>query len=136
MFSSLFSTYSESIVYHELPIESDHSPLRLEFEGPKRKAKKSFRFDARWLQSEECYEIVNRNWDEGGLCQDRMTKCEKELEKWAKQMYLDQNKIVCEIQKRIEEILLMEQTQDIIDEEKSIMNELVAIWKDEELFWR
>ncbi|CAL1410408.1 unnamed protein product [Linum trigynum] len=130
-----FAMFSNTIVFHELPLDSDHNPLRIEFEGLKSRTKTPFRFDARWLQKEECHEIVNRNWDAVGLCEDRMRKCEKELETWAKQMYQDQNKRLMEIQKRLEEILLNDRADDIIEEEKCLMNELASIWKDEELFW-
>ncbi|CAL1374667.1 unnamed protein product [Linum trigynum] len=133
--TSWFSTFSNARVIHELPIESDHSPLIVELEGLKQRVKSPFRFDTRWLKREECHDIVNRIWEEEGNCEEKMSKCEKELRIWAKQVFQDQNKRADEIQRRLEEILLLERTEEIINEEKLLMNELAIIWKDEELFW-
>ncbi|CAL1404768.1 unnamed protein product [Linum trigynum] len=133
--TSWFTMYSNALIIHELPIESDHSPLRLEFEGMRGKSRTPFRFDTRWFQNEECFEIVNRNWDGGGLCHERLQNCKKELTIWAKQMFKDQNRRAEDIQKRLVDILHLDRSVEVVEEEKSLMSELAAIWKDDELFW-
>ncbi|CAL1382460.1 unnamed protein product [Linum trigynum] len=130
-----FGLFSNATIYHELPIESDHSPLRVDLEGSMLKSKPPFRFDIRWLQHEEFHDIVNHNWDFDNQSQDILRKCEEELREWAKQVYNNQNKRSVDIQKRLEEIMCCDRSQEIILEEKNLMNELAAIWKDAELFW-
>ncbi|CAL1367531.1 unnamed protein product [Linum trigynum] len=129
------SKFRNALVFHELPIESDHWPLRLEMNGTKVRSNPPFHFDSRWLNQEECHNIVNRNWDNGGMCHDRLLNCEKELKEWAREVYWDRYKRAADIQARLEEILIMDRSVDIVQEEKSLMTELAAIWKDEELFW-
>ncbi|CAL1411808.1 unnamed protein product [Linum trigynum] len=112
------SKFRNALVFHELPIESDHWPLRLEMKGTKVRSNPPFRFDSRWLNQEECNNIVNCKWDNGGMCHDRLLNCEKELKEWAREVYWDQNKRAADIQARLEEIFIMDRSVDIVQEEK------------------
>ncbi|CAL1384015.1 unnamed protein product [Linum trigynum] len=127
--------FSEAILFHELPLESDHSPLRLQLFGIKDNRPRPFRFDERWLNKEECEEIINRNWENGSNCAEKLANCENELRSWARQVYKDQNQRALDIQKRLTELLELDRDEGIVQEEKDLMAELAAIWKDEELFW-
>ncbi|CAN0883909.1 hypothetical protein LINGRAHAP2_LOCUS14674 [Linum grandiflorum] len=54
--------FDEAFVSHEQRIGSDHCPLSISFHRTGRRNKVPFRFDARWLDKEECGRIIRDTW--------------------------------------------------------------------------
>lgn len=55
--------YPEAEVFALPTIGSDHSPLLLTLQPDKVKRKRDFKFEAFWLENEECREVINEAWN-------------------------------------------------------------------------
>ncbi|CAL1398685.1 unnamed protein product [Linum trigynum] len=117
-------------------VESDHCPIRLElhYRGNRRR-KTPFRVDERWLEKEECKEIVTRAWDPGGQSSNQLSKCEQDLKEWSKEFHKNRLQRENVILDRLEVLQRPPRIQGTVDEEKNLMEELSKIWMEEEAFW-
>ncbi|KAK8523582.1 hypothetical protein V6N12_048099 [Hibiscus sabdariffa] len=60
--------YPKAIGILEAAVASDHNPVILLFEGLKKKIKKVFKFESRWLLEEECHSNIREAWEENLRC--------------------------------------------------------------------
>ncbi|CAL1397336.1 unnamed protein product [Linum trigynum] len=134
--SSWRAQFGEAVVFHEKMVESDHCPIRLElhYRGNRRK-NTPFRIDERWLEKEECKELIARAWDPGGHSTDQLNKCQRELKEWAKEFHKNSMQREQDILSRLEILQQPPRTTENVEEEKILTTELTKLWRDEEAFW-
>ncbi|XP_027158428.1 uncharacterized protein LOC113760053 [Coffea eugenioides] len=81
--------YEDARCTHIDSIASDHSMLLLETEKKRKRWKKRFQFDKRWLQHDDIVEVVKKAWDvqcEGTKwfkVKEKIKNCRIELLKWS-----------------------------------------------------
>ncbi|CAL1404087.1 unnamed protein product [Linum trigynum] len=117
-------------------VASDHCPIRLElcYRGNRRR-KTPFRVDERWLDKEECKEIVVRAWEPGGQSSNQLAKCEQDLKEWSRDFHRNSLQREKDILERLDILQRPPRTQERVEEEKSLIEELSKIWREEEEFW-
>ncbi|KAL4278069.1 hypothetical protein GQ457_03G015870 [Hibiscus cannabinus] len=60
--------YPKAIGILEAAVASDHNPILLQIEGLKKKRRKAFKFESRWLLEEECHSNVREEWERRQNC--------------------------------------------------------------------
>ncbi|KAK8529477.1 hypothetical protein V6N12_060258 [Hibiscus sabdariffa] len=56
------STFPKAIGILEAAVASNHNPIIIQLQGLKKRRKKDFKFESRWLLEEECFSKVNEAW--------------------------------------------------------------------------
>ncbi|KAL4346509.1 hypothetical protein GQ457_17G010350 [Hibiscus cannabinus] len=56
--------YPKAIEMIEAVVASNHNPIIIFLEGLKKRRKKDFKFESRWLLEEDCQEDVKEAWSE------------------------------------------------------------------------
>ncbi|XP_040988956.1 uncharacterized protein LOC121236574 [Juglans microcarpa x Juglans regia] len=81
--------FPQSRVYHCSAAYSDHLPISLSLsDGLARRRSKLFRFEAMWIEEDECEEVISRHWQEaaGGnnlmAISKKIKACSRGLEVW------------------------------------------------------
>ncbi|QHN80325.1 Reverse transcriptase [Arachis hypogaea] len=132
----------QNVVLKAAPaISSDHYALILETQ-PKVRIKKEFRFEAFWIEHEECKEVIRRSWqqDDGNRnCWNQFIRkrgrCIRELTEWSRRKFKRADK---EIEKKKNELIQI-QKGDMTDRdqkrEKELKNQINDLWKQEEKYW-
>ncbi|CAN1159582.1 Transposon TX1 uncharacterized 149 kDa protein [Linum perenne] len=128
--------FDKALIFHEGKIGSNHRPLRLNFQGHRNNTKCPFRFDASWLSDPECSEIVLNNYNTTTACDDFLKVSSTDLRRWAKARNPYQQLRVDKIKRRMEEICTLVRSDNIIQEECSLLQELDDIWRNEEIRWK
>lgn len=78
-------------IIHEVMVGSDHRPLVLVWSQNHRKRKRSFRFEAKWLEEDSCVSTVEGAWAYTGRGSDmfclvqKMANCKEELNRWSRE---------------------------------------------------
>lgn len=103
------------------------------------KAKKKFKFDKRWLDSEEIRQVIHDGWNSPELPTDanimaHIASCRKALRMWRRQNNLNSEKDVEELKEKVD---AMYADDNVTTEEiTSSLKELSDALKAEELFWK
>ncbi|CAN1190062.1 hypothetical protein LINPERHAP2_LOCUS40257 [Linum perenne] len=130
--------FQEAIVYHELIIGSDHAPIRLnllpQLLFDKRKA--PFRFDQRWMEFDQCDEIIKAGWKVSGSCQNKLSGISDTLKKWSKLSCRNSSVEIRNTQLKLAEIQEGVRDKDMIAKEKSLEDDLNKLWRQEEIYWK
>lgn len=128
-------------VSHGLRLGSDHCPLIIDNNPSVYKAKKLFRFEAKWVENPACMDIVQSCWGEetrgSGITNwmRKLAACEKKLSQWSKNLGDNSRRQIQELLTRLEMVqkdVGSLQNQNLHDK---LGNYLDSLWKAEELYW-
>ena len=77
--------FPQSYAYADLAIESDHKSVVLKLERPRKKKRKVFRFEAKWLLKDECHLLINDNWgrDSDRHLVEKLAATRNKLKEWS-----------------------------------------------------
>ncbi|CAL1355648.1 unnamed protein product [Linum trigynum] len=107
--------------------------LRLEFHSPAPWNRPPFGFDERWLGKDDCGQVVLNAWAAEGTHYQHFKRCADDFKQWAGSMIEAQNHREAEIKHSLETLAQMSRYEEVCDEETSLLNELDALWNDEEI---
>ncbi|BFG14668.1 hypothetical protein CerSpe_009420 [Prunus speciosa] len=116
-------------------IGSDHCPLVLECNPSLRRKGKVFRFEARWLNENECAEIVNSCWHLGGSGTNvgkwsrNLNSCKSDLLKWNKIRFPNCKLIIKELILEIDELQKVNIPEICVPKERALKAELDQTWR-------
>jgi ribonuclease HI len=124
---------------------SDHKPLLLstyDKTGGSVYFQKSFKFEAHWLQDEECMQIIKNAW---GTCnvgatgmqaaRERLSHCQSQLTRWSDKKFSHTDRVLKDKTKKLEEM-------QRYDEEKNwpaikiLQGEIDSILEHEDVKWK
>ncbi|CAN1147662.1 Transposon TX1 uncharacterized 149 kDa protein [Linum perenne] len=128
-------SYERAIVYHEPMIGSDHAPLRIQLDGRHQRKNTPFRFDTRWIEYPSCSEVAMSRWSERGDCHTKLKSLSGELKKWSKETVGNSSYNIRKLQGEIKGLLTLPRTEQLIQREKTLLQNLKEEWKKEELIW-
>ncbi|CAL1382259.1 unnamed protein product [Linum trigynum] len=128
--------FEEAVIFHESDIGSDHQALRHEFHSPGPWNRTPFRFDERWASKEECDHIVMSAWASEGSHEQRVRRCQNDLKEWAKGMIQAQFHREEEIKRRLESLSHVFRSDEVLGEERILIEELDFLWRDQERMWK
>ncbi|KAL0411811.1 UNVERIFIED_CONTAM: putative mitochondrial protein [Sesamum latifolium] len=124
---------------------SDHNPILIKVARPpsnRRQKSRPWRFEAAWLQDEQCEGIVSHCWArvDGPASHERFQEkiacCRSSLSFWNKMTFLEHKERVKELESRLKLIRTGQITTDSRKEEDDIRKELEFIAGIEETKWK
>ncbi|KAL4352119.1 hypothetical protein GQ457_06G008250 [Hibiscus cannabinus] len=125
----------------ETTVVSDHNLIVLMLEGLKKKRKKEFNFESRWLLEEDCHKNFNEAWSENSVCtghlklNSKLKKARVKLKRWSGSKYGKSRQTIEGIKHR----LLNPQKQPLTIQTKEEISflkmELQKLWESEERHW-
>ncbi|KAK8517494.1 hypothetical protein V6N12_016344 [Hibiscus sabdariffa] len=77
----------------ETAIGSDHCPVIISLQGTRKKGRRDFKFEMKWLLEEECQMKVNESWgfmrnvSHTSVWSRKIKKTSFKLKKWSKKKY-------------------------------------------------
>ncbi|KAK9028753.1 hypothetical protein V6N11_025900 [Hibiscus sabdariffa] len=95
--------YPKVIGILEAAVASDHNLILLQIEGLKKKRRRAFKFESRWLLEEECHSNVREVWERRQNCPGhlklnrKLISTKDKLKKWSGKKYGKSRKSIEEI---------------------------------------
>ncbi|KAL0411141.1 UNVERIFIED_CONTAM: putative mitochondrial protein [Sesamum latifolium] len=126
-------------------IYSDHSPILISLtpaHTQKLKGKRIFRFEASWLQSEDCGRIVENSWQSAGTgndqqnFMDKLNSSREALILWGRSGFKERRHRIEELEQLLHNLRSMPCTGDNKRVEDKVRRELEALILEEEVYWR
>ncbi|XP_021740393.1 uncharacterized protein LOC110706745 [Chenopodium quinoa] len=100
--------FPQAEVKHMVRIASDHAPIMMSTTMIFDRGKKSrpFRFEAWWLSSSECTEVVEKTWRENAdaMPHEKVAWCASSLKSWAQKKFGDIRKRLRDCEKELKEV--------------------------------
>lgn len=125
---------------------SDHRPVIIHTEGSVgaqrfRRRAHNFRFEARWLQEEDCEVIVNNAWATARLTGDTTTqgmlsKVAGDLRNWDVNVLGDLQKRIKNLKKDLKEVRRGDISQDQVSREHFLREKLDRLEHQQDTHWR
>ncbi|CAN1221513.1 hypothetical protein LINGRAPRIM_LOCUS306, partial [Linum grandiflorum] len=128
--------YDQALLYHEHRIGLDHRPIKIELYHDISRNRIPFRFDARWLNKEECGLIIHGNWPADGLLNESFRACAKKAEALAKMAHEEATMQESSIKARLERLAVEPGIRQNVNEERALTIQLNKLWDDENTAWR
>ncbi|XP_061999150.1 uncharacterized protein LOC133716455 [Rosa rugosa] len=106
-----------------------------------RKRYHRFKFESLWLKHDGCHEIVQQQWQRLALGQPMFQVSKKiawtsiALDDWQRSVFGDRQKAMSETRSRLEELLCMSVTPEVLAERGHLMERLERLLSEEELYW-
>ncbi|KAL4312016.1 hypothetical protein GQ457_01G003630 [Hibiscus cannabinus] len=122
-------------------VASDHNPIIVFLEGLKKRRKKDFKFESRWLLEEDCHEHVRGAWSENftdtgnSLLNKKMRKTRVNLKKWSKKKYGKNRQTIEGIKQQLLHLQKLPLTTQSKMETLKLKSELQKLWESEERHW-
>ncbi|KAL4332119.1 hypothetical protein GQ457_07G022500 [Hibiscus cannabinus] len=136
------SLFPKSMGFMDAAIGSDHCPITLLLQGIKRKRKKEFKFEARWLEEEECKKNVEKEWastesisNHQSLLHKKLKATGIKLSKWSFKKYGKERQRSQELRKLIAQAQDKPLSKTSSAEVKDLKDELNKILDAQEKFW-
>ncbi|KAK9032518.1 hypothetical protein V6N11_056778 [Hibiscus sabdariffa] len=136
--------YPKAIGVMEAATKSDHNPILLLLNGPRKKRKKVFKFESKWLLEEDCYDNIKEAWSldievprslSSSQFGKKLRTTRIKLGRWSKEKY-GKNRMTSE---EIKQKLLVLQNEPLTAESKDQINvlklSLQKVWESEERHW-
>ncbi|CAK9147551.1 unnamed protein product [Ilex paraguariensis] len=105
------------------------------------KIHKPFRFEAYWIDEQQCGEVIRDSWsvDVNGSTmyrlKQRLRNCTTELKRWSLTHFKNNRKQIENLKDRLVEIQNGHVHNTAQNEAKEIKAEVDKIWKREEMYW-
>lgn len=137
--------FGHARLQHLLPSDSDHLPILLRASTvpiAKRPRIHRFKFEAHWLQQNECDDVVKEAWSTEviGFPMFQVTRKIKftrlKLDAWQKTKFHGRQLEMLGIRERLEVLLGAGISEAIVTEKKDLSVRLQKILSEEETFWR
>ncbi|KAK2382636.1 hypothetical protein QL285_070156 [Trifolium repens] len=124
-------------------ISSDHSPLVIRLK-PKAKGGNFFKYEAFWLEHEECSTIVHQGWtsrivsppqDSWELFLDKCKNCKKSLSSWHSKTFKRADVEIANL--KCQSSVLQDRPNHMVqwEEVMKTKKQITQLWKQEELYW-
>lgn len=125
-----------------LPIvSSDHSPLVL-YLKPKEKSGVSFKFEAFWVEHEECFGVVENGWkgiqereEPWGNIKSKLKACQRDLQVSHKRTFRKADDEIHRLKNQMQLLLNQDGPLENIVEISQIKKKIDDLWHQEELYW-
>lgn len=125
-------------------VSSDHSPIVL-FLKAKSRGAKQFKFEAYWVEHEECHATIKEAWDntdnenqENNSWQILLQKkdnTKRALSEWHTRTFQRDDKEIERLKERIQIIQNSSNSEDDWNEVKFLQGKIKDLWKQEEIYW-
>lgn len=118
---------------------SDHRPVLVDILIKPSRKRKSFKFDKRWLDSEEIGQVISDGWNSPELSpnatiMDHISSCRKALGQWKREKDLNAEKQIEELKAKVDNIYSDDEATT--EEIGAAFKELTEALKAEENFWK
>ena len=118
---------------------SDHHPVLADILSKPTRKRKTFKFDKRWLESEEIRQVILEGWKSSDLSpdvsiMDHISSCRKALSQWKRERDLNSAKLVEDLKAKVDN--LYSDDDATTEEIAEALKELTDALKAEEQFWR
>jgi len=104
-----------------------------------KKRKKEFKFEAYWMEDQECREIIKRIWNGNILNEnsfsDKIQEVSKELATWSKDKFPNASIRIRELKRTLTKITNRTSGSFSKEEPQNIVNQLDKLWRQEEKYW-
>lgn len=130
--------FPEAKVFALPVIGSDHYPLLLTLSSTPVRKKKSFRFEAFWLEHEECGKVIKEAWNAINLTKDdlarRIRAVTTSLDKWSRKAFANSQKQISSLQSELQDLMNDPNLNADEKEKKRIIKEIENMWRREEMY--
>ncbi|KAH7855337.1 hypothetical protein Vadar_023843 [Vaccinium darrowii] len=133
--------YDRAKVQNLFAVGSDHAALLVDANPPKFSGPRQFRFDKRWVDDPDCYDVICKGW-QGTIRGSNMFKVfskvrntRRELRVWSKKRNFNARRRINEVQGKLKEIG-KEREHGEMGQIRALEKELGEAWVQEERFWR
>lgn len=127
-------------VKHLFTRNSDHLPILLYLREVSQKRfrqrRRRFRFEAMWLKSEDCAEIVRDNWSSDATLLGNLESCRIGLVNWDRSRFGQVKTKVKELKAELENLHRQQFTADVKQRTVEVKRELEEQLDREELMWK
>jgi exonuclease III len=133
-------------VINEEPRHSDHRPVVVELDedsglGRRTGGPRPFRFEAAWLEEENCREVVQNAWERevqgrGGNVTDAIQGVAADLKDWNKSSLGNLEKRIAKIKKELERCRRSWPDQDMVNKEHVLRFKLDRLEEQKDCFWK
>ncbi|KAL4302064.1 hypothetical protein GQ457_10G006820 [Hibiscus cannabinus] len=133
--------FPKAIGIIEAAVASNHNPIIIMLEGLKKRGKKDFKFESRWLLEDECFSNVKEAWSENprGNYQSNLNRKLKnsrvKLSKWSGMTYGKNRKTIEGIKSQLLDLQKLHLSSKIKEEISILKSELQKLWESEERHW-
>ncbi|KAL9680477.1 hypothetical protein QQ045_018356 [Rhodiola kirilowii] len=132
--------FPQAIVKHDLSYTSDYSPLIIYLKEEVGSIKGGIsRFEQMWLRHERFKEMVETLWKfqhPGGPLSRKLKDCMQGLSRWGDETFGNVRKRIKNLKEEIQRLRGINRTEEIVQEEKRLAEELDEWLEREELWWR
>uniref|UniRef100_A0A803M2M8 Reverse transcriptase zinc-binding domain-containing protein n=1 Tax=Chenopodium quinoa TaxID=63459 RepID=A0A803M2M8_CHEQI len=131
--------FTQAEVQHLVRISSDHAPIMMNtatvFDRGKRS--KPYRFEAWWLSSSECEEVVDRAWKGNAVAMphEKVTLCASSLTSWAQKKFGDIKKKLKDREKELKEAQGEVLDGRVLEKCEKLVEEITELRRLEESYW-
>ncbi|KAL3819736.1 hypothetical protein ACJIZ3_005641 [Penstemon smallii] len=144
--SSWIDKFPYSRVIHMETINSDHSPICIVVSknpvAPRTAVARRFKFEAMWLTSDECKQVVENSWQTevsngtNGRIWNKIERCTKDLKGWSISNFGEVTNRVRKLKKKIHALRSGPISKRSRCLEKDLKSELEDLLDKEDLMWR
>jgi exonuclease III len=127
------------------PRHSDHRPITIILDGDRRNFRargvNSFRFEAKWLQEEECKSIVQNAWSTSAIrgqntTSERIKRVAQDLKDWDHNILGDLEKRIKQAKRELEDVRRGSITQENVSRELLLREKLDRMEQQRDTFWK
>ncbi|KAL8470043.1 hypothetical protein ACS0TY_032782 [Phlomoides rotata] len=128
-----------------LRVLSDHTPIEARWSSKTAAVQncprqKLFRFEEKWLQEEQCKEVILDSWgndmtDSDNKLLSNIETCNKSLSAWGSAHFGDLKDRIEATSKELAKLQILPATHDRLQRVRSLENKLAALLRKEELHW-
>lgn len=120
-------------------IGSDHSSLLLSLFPKNECRRRMFRFEAFWVEDEECGTIVRNAWSSANVPRnnivDKLNIVSRNLAEWSKNRFSNAHKRISWLRSELQEMINNPRGSNDHIKVQRINQEIESLWQQEELYW-
>ena len=133
--------YEHSFVAHLEKRRSDHLPLVLHIRkkrppSKEEKKRRLFRFEEMWTREEECGEVIDNMWRQGGDVCGNLNRMARELREWSCKRFGEFAKEMRACKLQMGKLMEEDQTSETINRMRAIDERMDELEKREEIYWK
>ncbi|KAF7835731.1 reverse transcriptase [Senna tora] len=136
--------YQNAQVLHLEAVGSDHCPIVVNLKYKLERIKRSFKFEAMWVDHDEFLDIVDEGWkwekvvfeQEAKILSRRLEQCGRVLSGWSKRAFPNNLKEIDKLTSRLSICRSGPFTLEVRKEISCILKDIEMLWDREEKFWQ
>ncbi|KAJ4851122.1 hypothetical protein Tsubulata_002429 [Turnera subulata] len=133
--------FDKAQVFHKSMTGSNHRPLRLHLSLASRRIRRNFRFEAKWVEEEECQQVIRDAWSKRAcgsrsyVLIEKLRRSRKYLSRWKQARISNARAEIEGLIKDLDVIYEQIPTDESIQREHTLLSRLEVLWRQEEKYW-